>query len=246
MGALLPWRAARGEELLGTLPIERLERLPLAATVKDAVFAVLVGLVDEDRYGTLTRERLEQELGRQKGRTRLPYRSLRELRRAPSATVPGETAQVTAIFDGPLSVSIPYTILWYHPGRLAASPSCVFREWSLGTVRLSAPLELRDVHVFALTGGRLRVDIDGWLDWLMGSGLDDTDVTGLLVFRYGGRRLGMAVGYNRNRRGRSGVFDFAEDKIVFPVPPELRTVGREMRARVETLLAGRPAGANNE
>jgi hypothetical protein len=215
--------------------------LPLEPQVKDPVFAALVALVRADLYGVLTRAHLERELERRHLRSRLPYGSVRDVARVPAPT--GPRALVTVRFEGPLAVPIPYSILWYHPGRIRAGDSCVFREWSLGTVQLPyesrpgapASLELQDVHLFDLDGGRLEVDIDAWLDRLMGSALDDTDVTGLVVFRHAGRHYGMALGYNSGRRARSGVFDFQGDRIVFPSTAEMKAVARQMRARLESL-----------
>lgn len=212
--------------------------LPVVDEVKDPVFAILVGLVRSDSYGSLSREHLERELRRRPGRSRLPYQRLKELRRLPGAQ--GETALVSAQFNGPLDMAIPYSILWYHPGKLSATPTCVFREWMLGSVHVprtgGPPVALEDLHLFGLSEGRLRVDIDWWLDRLLGGALDDTAVTGALVFRYHSRWLGMAVGYNDRQNGRSGAFDLGADRVVFPVPVELRAVGRQMRERMESLL----------
>lgn len=224
------------------------EILPLEPEVKDPVFAVLLALVRADLYGILTREHLERELQRRRMRSRLPYGSVRDVARIPAPL--GAKALVTVRFEGRLEVPIPYSILWYHPGRIRGGDSCAFREWSLGTLQLpyeaspGAPpvtLELGDVHLFDLDAGRLEVDIDGWLDRLMGSALDDTDVTGLVVFRYAGRGYGMALGHNRGRRARSGVFDFQGDRIVFPSTSELKAVARSMRSRLESLGRETPA-----
>jgi hypothetical protein len=218
------------------------EVLPLEPDVKDPVFAVLVAVVRADLYGVLTRAHLERELQRRRLRSRLPYGSVRDVARVPAP--PGARALVTVRFEGALAVPIPYSILWYHPGRIRAGDSCVFREWALGNVALPyeakrgaplATLELEDVHLFDLDAGRLEVDIDGWLDRLMGSALDDTDVSGLVVFRYAGRHYGMALGYNRGRRARSGAFDFLGDRIVFPASAEFKAIARQMRARLRAL-----------
>jgi hypothetical protein len=225
------------------------EVLPFEPQVKDPVFAVLLALVRSGLYGVLTREHLERELARRSVRSRLPYRVVREVQRSPGAL--GETARVSLRFERTLDVPIPYSILWYHPGRIRGEPACEFREWPLGTVQVShqprpdgppAAFELADVHLFALEAGALSVDIDGWLDRLMGSALDDTDVNGVVIFRYQGRSYGMAIGYNSRQRARSGAFDFVGDRVVFPYTAEMKTVGRLMRGRLEALRReGAPA-----
>jgi hypothetical protein len=242
----VPSRAGDAPQAIG-LP----EALPIEPQVKDPVFAVMLAMVRSGLYGVLTREHLERELARRQLRSRLPYRTVREVARLPEA--PQDTARVSVRFERPLDVPIPYSILWYHPGRIRGASACAFHEWRLGELELphearpGAPatiLRLRDVHVFGLEAGSLMVDVDGWLDRLLGSGLDDTDVSGLAVFRYEGRSYGMALGYNRSRRARSGAFDFEADRVVFPYPSEMKTVGRLMRGRLEVLQRGLPPPAH--
>ena len=84
--------------------------------------------------------------------------------------------------------------------------------------------------------GKVLIDIDDWLDALMGDKLDDTYVTGLLLCRYHGEWLGFAMGYNRKGEGRSGALSFMKDKILFPTPSELRVVGPRMRKQMESLM----------
>jgi hypothetical protein len=212
------------------------EVLPSQPLVKDAVFAILVGLVESDTYGTLTSEHLGRDLERRGARSRLPFRKLRELRRAPGQ--PGRTAQVEAVFDGPLEMPVPYTILGYHPGSLRADEVCAFTEWRLGTVVVAAPsgpLAIQDVRVFSFRSGRIRIDFDGWLDWLMGGALDDTNVSGIATFRLRARWIGMAVGWNDKGEPRSGSFDFEQDKVLIPPSEELRAVARHLRRRLAEL-----------
>jgi hypothetical protein len=235
VSSLLLASAAR-PDALPPLP----EVLPAEPLVKDGVFAVLVGLVESDSYGSLTSEHLGRDLTRRGGRSRLPYRKLRELRRAPED--PGRTARVDALFEGPLDMPIPYTILGYHPGSLRADEACAFREWRLGDLAVpgpQGPLLVQDVRAFGFRSGRIRVDFDGWLDWLMGAALDDTNVTGIAIFRLRGRWIGMAVGRNDKGEPRSGSFDFQLDKVLIPPPDDLRAVARHLRRRIAELEQGR-------
>jgi hypothetical protein len=227
-------------------PAELPDVLPMAAEVKDPVFAILVGLLRSDLHGVLTRDHLERQLARNGRESLLPYHRLHELRRTAGeeGALGRPTATVEAQFEGPIVFPIPYRILWYHPGKVRATATCVFREWSFGTVNLpydpATPIELEDVHLFGLERGELEVDVDGWLDFILGSALDDTEVSGVVVFRQGGRDYGMAIGHNKGGEGRSGVFDLAEDKIAFPVPAEMKLVARNMRRRLEALMGDRP------
>jgi len=231
-----------GETLLDAAGPVLPEELPFDPQVADPVFSVLVAMVRADLHGTLTREHLVRELERRRVKSRLPYAAVREVARLPGPE--GVQALVTIRFERSLDVPIPYSILWYHPGRIRGEGLCAFREWSLGNVGVpyqarpdaaAATLALADVHLFALDTGRLRVDIDGWLDRLMGSALDDTDLVGLAVFGWAGRGYGMALGHNPGRQPRSGAFDFRGDRVVFPMSGELKAVSRSLRARLESL-----------
>lgn len=219
-------------EALPPLP----EVLPAQPLVKDGVFAVLVGLVESDTYGSLTSEHLGRDLTRRGARSRLPYRKLRELRRAPGD--PEGTAHVEAVFEGPLEISVPYTILGYHPGSLRADEVCAFTEWRLGTVEVpspTGPVAIQDVRAFTFRSGKIRLDFDGWLDWVMGGALDDTNVTGIAIFRHRGRWIGVGLGWNDRGQPRSGSFDFEQDKVLIPPPEELRAVARYLRRRIQEL-----------
>jgi hypothetical protein len=243
-----PVRAAELRPLAPTLPDSIPIGLPpellIVPAVKDPVFGILIGLVSSGTYGTLTGARLESELKRQSAKSNLPYRTVDSLARTP--VLPGRTALIKLAFrGGDLDLPIPYDILGYHPGSFTASERCVFREWILGNVRLTdddtddgkaRTIELQDVHLFGLSQGKVDIDIDGWLDSVMGGGLDDTGVTCLMLCRHNGAWLGFAMGYNDDGRGRSGAFDFAKDEVMFPTPSELRTVGRQMRSRMESLM----------
>lgn len=221
--------------------------LPYVDEIRDPIFSILVGLVDSDIYGTLTQDRLVMQLDRMGRTSHLPYKSVREVTRLPA----GEdrpTNEISVIFDGELALPIPYSILGYNPGSFRATERCLFREWNLGTVTLQhstkrgeeiemVPVVLEDVHLYGLEQGEVTLDIDGWVDRMFGGSLDDTDIVGLMLCRYQGKWIGVAMGYNEDKRGRSGALDFREDKVVFPSPDEIKTVGRTMRSRLESLLA---------
>ncbi len=217
------------------------ELLPLAPDVRDPVFAMLLAYVRTDRLGLVTRETVAQTLLERRQQSRLPWRLAREFVRAPGATE--ASATVTVRFDRPVDVAIPYRILWYHPGRIRASASCRFREWRLAELPFDAPKgeraasPLTDVRLFALEEGELLVDIDGWLDALLGEALDDTWIACLAVGRYRGREYGFAVGRNREGKPRIGVFDLSADSVVFPLPSDLRSANRAVRREFERRVA---------
>jgi len=211
-----------------------------APGVHDAVFAYLIGLVDGDLYGTIDETTLEQAVRQASGSSALPYRYLDTMTRVKE---PGRiTSRIEIGFREELEVPIPYRILGYAPGDLRASREVGLREWNLGTLVLrhkddtgTIDVRLEDIHLYGVTSGLLWVDIDGWLDRLVGGKLDDTRITGLVLFRYQGERWGLAVGYNRDWKGRSGLLSFRENEIRFPSPAPLKSAAWRMRQTLEGL-----------
>lgn len=212
--------------------------------VNDPVFSILTRLVTSGTYGTITQERLQQEVARMGGKSRLPYESVVSITREP--VNPGWTAIIRLEFKAPIDLPVPYSILGYHPGSFTASQHCVFREWEIGKVRLSESeqkgdhtethtIDLEDVHLFASVEGEVKIDIDAWIDALLGDAIDDTDITALMLGRWQGEWYGVAMGYGNDRSGRSGILSLRQDKILFPTPDGLRGVGRQMRANAERL-----------
>jgi hypothetical protein len=212
--------------------------------VQDPALALLVGIIRKDCYGAWPRAELERELRGNPRKTRVPFESLSEFRRRAGASG-RSVATVNVILARAGAVRIPYDILGYHPGKLRLSGELELVEWRLGSIRYGVrerggrdgPFEdLEDVTVWGVRRGRARMDVDGWLDALMGSRLDDTEIVGFALFRHRGRSVAMALGYNDHGRGYSGAFDLTEDRILFPHPPEFQAAGAMLRARLERLM----------
>jgi hypothetical protein len=202
-----------------------------AQDVRDPVFAFLIGLVDTDVYGTIDAGVLEDVVERSRGKSRLPYRTLQSLTREPEPH-----RHVTVGFEKRLKIPIPYEILSYNPGSLRASREVVLREYPLGAFEFEVEgvtERISDVHLFGVLQGAVLVDVDGWLDRIVGGKLDDTRVTGLALFRYNGERFGLAMGYNEDWKGRSGLLSLREDKIRFPSPPVMKTAAWKLRQVLE-------------
>lgn len=196
--------------------------------------------MDEDLCGSIDAATLDSTVRQASRESRLPYQHLRVLTREPEPDSP--TMRIEASFREPLRLPVPYQILGYNPGSLRASQNVVFREWNLGRLSLEhrdgkkkQEVVLSDVHLFGVRQGTVWVDIDGWIDRMLGGQMDDTRITGLVLFRHEGQRYGMAVGYNRSWQGRSGLLSLAEDKIRFPSPPPLKSAAWKLRHILEAL-----------
>jgi hypothetical protein len=223
------------------LRCERLHvRLSSAVNVKDPVFAVLISLVESNSFGCLSGAQLAETIATRERRSRLPFQKLLELYRTPESS----GASVIAKLDGPLDMRMPYRILWYRPARLRVDHTLRLREWSYPNMRVTfgrgsrtrEHIEIKDVHIFALLTGSVTADIDAWLDRLLGGALDDMSVIGFAVFRHRGVWKGMGVGYNQAGSGRSGLFDFERDTIVYPMPKRMRVVARRIRRQIENRI----------
>lgn len=214
-----------GAESAGVAAAEVPDPLPYDETLPDPVFAVLVGLITSNAEGHLSGDHLRREMARRGKKSRLPADLLASVDRERTSA---DTARVSLRFRAPMNLPIPYSILWYRPGRMQASAETSFTERALGRLTPDAA----DARVFFLENGGLAVDIHAWLDKLMGASLDDTDVRTLALVLFRDRWLGVALGRNPSGRPRQGVFDMKADKALFPIPADIRASVRALRGRV--------------
>jgi hypothetical protein len=95
-----------------------------------------------------------------------------------------------------------------------------------------------EIILWGIRQGEFSMDVDGWLDSLMGPKLDDTRLVGFAIFRYEGQLFAIATGYNKDGVGRSGAIDLVKDEVIFPNRPEFKKAGAYFRKRVEQLMPG--------
>lgn len=199
--------------------------------VKDRFFAYLIGLAEADSYGKLLNEDIGTALGEFPGKTEVPFELITEIERRRGE--PGEPGVVSISFLGGLKTPVPYSILGYHPGSVVADTVVSFCEYYLPRksiwVAENSRVELTRVHVFGAYEGWAVVDIDGWVDKLLGGYLDDTWLIVMALFKYEGDWHGIAAGYGPGGEGRSGVLNFKTNNILFPTPQQFRTLGPYFR-----------------
>ena len=219
-------RAAQGQpgEVLGEVPGGEVS-LP-ESQVPDRFYDYLIGLVEANTCGVIDSRKLDEVLHGFKGRTSIPFEKIKEIRRQCAAGA--SVRDVSIVFNGDLEAPVPYSVLGYHPGAVRASETVGFLEWHMPSDRIwvsaNESLEVSDVFVFGLYDGWAVVDIDSWVDRMLGQYLDDTRIVVMALFRYNGEWHGMAAGYGRSGEGRSGIFNFHTNKILFPTPRELKAV----------------------
>jgi hypothetical protein len=199
--------------------------------VKDRFFSYLIGLVQIDTCGVLDANDLAEVLGDFKGETSIPFEVVSGISRGCSDGV--GPREVSIRFHDELRTPVPYSILGYHPGSVRASSTVKFYEWEIPYKALrwnrSEPIDLSQVYVFGIHEGWAVVDIDAWLDALLGGLLDDTRIVALVLFKYQDDWHGLAAGYGPSGEGRSGIFNFGTNQILFPTPRHLRILGPYFR-----------------
>jgi hypothetical protein len=199
--------------------------------IGDRFYSYLIGLIDANACGAIDDKQLNKVLGSYKGKTSIPFEKIREIKRE---CVSGTSVRdVSVSFKEELSAPVPYSILGYHPGAVKASQSVGFLEWYLPAQKIrssgSESIELSQVFVFGIYDGWAVVDIDAWVDKLLGGLLDDTRLVVVALFKYKGDWHGLAAGYGPSGEGRSGIFNFHTNKILFPTPRELQALAPYFR-----------------
>jgi hypothetical protein len=201
------------------------------ADVRDRFFSYLIGLIESDVCGMLDAKQIGGVLKEYSGRTSIPFETVRYIER--QCKDGGNPREVTIEFTGPLHTPVPYSILGYHPGSVRAPRQVRFLEWEIPskTIRWGRgqTTVLSDIYVFGVCEGWAVVDIHTWVDKLLAGLLDDTRVIVMVLFRYQGAWHGLAAGYDPDGHGRSGVFNFSENRILFPTPEPLKMVGPYFR-----------------
>jgi len=199
--------------------------------VKDHFFAYLIGLAEADAYGILRSEDIGKALGDFSGKTQVPFELISGIERRRGAG--GEPGVVSISFLEGLKTPVPYSILGYHPGSVIADTVVSFYEYYLPGKSIRAAdntlVTLKQIHVFATYSGWVVVDIDAWVDKLLGGRLDDTWLVVLALFKHEGDWHGIAAGYGPRGEGRSGVFNFKTNSILFPTPEQFRMLGPYFR-----------------
>lgn len=197
---------------------------PDAPEINEPFFAMVLQWAAEDSLGIWTGEDVIA-YAEAKGRpSKFPLEELVSFGRSrPSLSDqdiwPG--MNVKAIWDivlvGDLTPAMPYSILGYHPGTLRVSGKIRMAEVHLGAVQLhkvDGSVSVTDIQLFRLETGTLVLDVDGWLDALLGKRLDDSAMLGFVAAREDGRLIGLAVSIGNKGRNIYGELDFQQDKVL--------------------------------
>jgi hypothetical protein len=197
------------------------------ATVKDPFFGYLIGIIHTGMEMEADSARLHALRADFGCGFEIPFD---RISRVAQHGDPGTGDRFVRLdFLGPMDVPIPYSLLFYHPGRIRSDSSVVFRV-SAGTYDDSDTLsETSRVYILELVHGCILVDIDDWLELLFPSHLEDAWIRNVVFFTWDGRWMGMLQGTGRStgRMFRS-FFDFTRNAIVSPLPAPLDRAGRSI------------------
>jgi len=191
-----------------------------ASEVKDAFFAYLLGVIVRDGEARIEGELLREILVEYKAAVSLALERIELISLFPDPAGGGNRMEVS--FQGEVNIPIPFSFLGYHPGTIHASPTVAFRE---PRPDRKAPPAASPAFEFRLVEGEVTLDVDEWLDALLGDFLDDIRLRRVVVFRHEGEWIGLLAGLGHKSQTIAGYFSFTRNCIVFPVPDGLSRLG---------------------
>jgi len=211
--------------------------------IREPFFEFLIGMAERDSVGRWTGEELRTHAAASRRKSRFPLDevvSLARVRPDLKATWKYQGARIRAVWSieltGKQDRPMPYSILGYHPGSLRIGRVLVLSE--LGPFDLEIRFEENDeltsrfiteVRMFPLEQGHIVLDADGFLDAMLGSGLDDAWTLGFVIGREDGKLVGLGVSLGRKGRHIFGEFDFSRDKVLVHGRPPMAALSRASR-----------------
>ena len=196
--------------------------------IREPFFAFLIGMAELDSLGHWTGDDLRNQAAEAGRPSRFPLDEVVSL----SRTRPDEQtarkyegtrvrAVWTLVMNGSQDHPMPYSILGYHPGSLRVGGVLVLSELGPSDFQVTyqdgdrqVTLQMTEVRIFPLEKGHVVLDADGFLDALLGSGLDDAWTLGFVIGREDGKLVGLGVSLGRDDRRIFGEFDFSRDKVL--------------------------------
>lgn len=207
--------------------------------VEDPVLGYLIALLEADIFDTLSGPDILRNAEQHNRKTNIPIQNLIVLGRYGNKG--SDIRHVFGRFLGEIRIPSPYSLLGYHPGDLVLSENISLDEKHIGDMtvwerRRRERIDIIDCSVWFISTGTIRVDIDGWIDFLFGGKLDDSKINSLALFTYKDKRYAAAMGYNDSGKGRTGVLDLSANEFIFPLDWQYKAIGRFLRGKAEMLF----------
>jgi len=168
--------------------------------VFDTFLGYFAGLVVSDALGYADTSYLHMLMPEFDSFLSLSFEQIRRVSRSRSDA----GTQVAVRFSAPMTLPIPFKVLWDTPGTIHATSTVAARETRIA----AAEGGLSPVYVYDVVEGELRIDFDPWLDGLLGRAVDDVSIRRALLFRLDGRWYAGADG--------SGLRGAARDRLLRP------------------------------
>jgi hypothetical protein len=202
--------------------------------VKDTFFAYVIGVIRAGVEVRLFNSDLRGILTEFKSSLDLPFDLISSVSqfREPGVLLPN----LEILFNGPVKIPIPFSFLGYHPGSIHASQAIDFTETRPVS---SSPLDIASpdaVYSMRLSRGEVLVDVDGWLEWLLPSLIQDTIVDLICIYHDDSGWYCLLAGTGRNTGTPiRQFFDFTRNRIVIPVSARQKELGERL-ARAGALM----------
>jgi hypothetical protein len=207
----------------GSAPPTGRELILPPSEVKDTFFAWLVGVVDAGRDVSVDNAWLREVLTEFHSTIALPFDRISVVRHtAPQVDGRGSLG---ILFDGAIDIPVPFSLLWYHPGSLMTTRIVEFEERRFSSVPLADGSSAGPVYSFRIADGAMTIDVDEWIDVLLGRIVDDLRIRIVAIVHWRGAWRCLIGGTGREGRRIIAAFDLARNAITFPVPSELTLLG---------------------
>jgi len=183
--------------------------------IKDTFFAYVLGIIRAASEVDIDNAAMRGILVEFKSALNLPFDLVSRVTQHSSEA--DGTRAVAIEFSRPVSIPIPFSLLFYHPGSIVASQVVSFAETTA-----AGP-----AYILTLSEGSILVDVDDWLEVLFRAYIEDTWIRHLVFFPWHGEWIGLLQGQGR-RTGREirAYFDFTKNSILFPTPASLDAAAR--------------------
>jgi hypothetical protein len=192
--------------------------------VKDTFFAYVLGIIKSGVEVDIDNPAMRAILTEFKSALNLPFDLVA---RVTQHAAPGTGTRIIGLdFLTDVVIPIPFSLLFYHPGSITSDRTLTFAVNRSTYADPGSPGAPAAVFDLVLTGGRVLVDVDDWLEWLFSASIEDTWIRHIVFFTWRGDWIGELEGTGR-RTGRQlrAFFDFTKNKILFPEPSELAGIG---------------------
>jgi len=140
-----------------------------------------------------------------------------------------------------LDMPVPYSILGYHPGTLSLQSPIELREWRLGERTVHVTVDgktrmyaVRGLTVYQVVAGWLILDVDGWLDTLLGKAADDAASEGVAVGWVDEELIGVGNSTGRDGRRIFGELNFRTGEVENHGRPVARGISQHARSWTRT------------